>query len=592
MYLRVHHRKKNGKRHRYWSIAESRRLPHGKVVQRQLLYLGELNDSQHAGWVRSIEALSPQPGQCEQLALFPDDVPSLPRLDHPIVQIQLDKIRLHHPRQWGACWLACEVWHRLGLDAFWQQRLTVSRKGTQWLDILKVLVAYRLIDPGSEFRLHRQWLERSAMPDLLGGTAAIASKNTWYRCLDHLLQHREALFSHLTATWRTLFDAQYDVLLYDLTSTYFECDPPETTDSKRRFGYSRDHRPDCVQVVIGLVITPQGFPLGYQVFAGNTRDSTTLRGFLDKIESQYGRINRVWLMDRGIPTEETLAEMRRQGASYLVGTPKGRLSKLEQSLLQLPWHQAREQVRVKVLETEGELYLYVESADRVNKERSMRRRRLKRLWKRLHEIRQIKKQTRDELLMRLGEARQEAGRAWSLVTIHLPGKEEPVTPDSFQYALDKDKLRQCRRREGRYLLRSNLKPDDPEQLWERYLLLTQVEQAFKELKGDLAVRPVYHQKETRIEAHIFVSFLAYCLFVTLRNELRPVAGGLTSRQALEAFAQMQMIDVYLPTTDGREVILQRYTEPTPAIKLLLEQMKMTLPEQPPPRITSQGDRLM
>ena len=592
MYLRVHKRKKNGKTHRYWSVAESRRLASGKVVQRQLLYLGELNDSQHAGWVRSIEAFNPEPESSEQLVLFPDDVQSLPKLDYPIVQIRLDKIKLHHPRQWGACWLVCELWNQLDLDSFWQERLGVSRKGTKWLNILKVLVAYRLIDPGSEFRLHRQWFERSAMPDLLGDASVIASKNTWYRCLDRLLEHREALFSYLTEKWRTLFDTQYDVLLYDLTSTYFECDPPETADSKRRFGYSRDHRPDCVQVVIGLVITPEGFPLGYEVFSGNTRDSSTLRGFLDKIENQYGRVNRVWLMDRGIPTEETLAEMRGQGASYLVGTPKGRLSKLEQSLLQCPWHKAREQVRVKLLETEGELYLYVESADRVSKERSMRRRRLKRLWNRLQEIQHIKKQTRDELLMRLGDARKTAGRAWSLVTLQLPEQDEPVTPNSFGYALDRKKLRQCRRREGRYLLRSNLNQDKPEHLWEKYLLLPQVEEAFKELKGDLSVRPIYHQKESRIEAHIFVSFLAYCLFVTLRNRLRYSADGLTSRQVLDAFSQMQMIDVYLPTTDNREVILQRYTEPTPAIKLLLDQLKLILPSQAPPCITSQGDGLM
>ena len=592
MYLRVHKRKKNGKTHRYWSVAESRRLAGGKVVQRQLLYLGELNDSQHAGWVRSIEAFNPKPESSEQLVLFPDDVQSLPKLDYPIVQIRLDKIKLHHPRQWGACWLVCELWNQLALDSFWQERLGVSRKGTKWLNILKVLVAYRLIDPGSEFRLHRQWFERSAMPDLLGDACVIVSKNTWYRCLDRLLEHREALFSYLTEKWRTLFDTQYDILLYDLTSTYFECDPPETADGKRRFGYSRDHRPDCVQVVIGLVITPEGFPLGYEVFPGNTRDSSTLRGFLDKIENQYGRVNRVWLMDRGVPTEETLAEMRQQGAFYLVGTPKGRLSKLEQSLLQRPWHKAREQVRVKLLETDGEFYLYVESADRVSKERSMRRRRLKRLLNRLQEIQHIKKQTRDELLMRLGDARKTAGRAWNLVILQLPEQDEPVTPNSFGYALDRKKLRQCRRREGRYLLRSNLNQDEPEHLWEKYLLLTQVEQAFKELKGDLSVRPIYHQKESRIEAHILVSFLAYCLFVTLRNRLRSSADGLTSRQVLDAFSQMQMIDVYLPTTDNREVILQRYTEPTPAIKLLLDKLKLILPNQAPPRITSQGDGLM
>ena len=558
-----------------------------RVVQRQVLYLGELNDTQRAGWVRAIEALEPATERAQQLALFPDDVQSLPTLDYPIVQIRLDRIQLRRPRQWGACWLTCQLWDMLGLDGFWNERLGLSRKGTHWLDVLKTLVAYRLIDPGSEFRLHRQWFERSAMADLLGASAGIAGKNTLYRCLDRLLEHRQALFSHLTQRWRTLFHTHYDVLLYDLTSTYFECDPPERCDDKRRFGYSRDHRPDCVQVVIGLVVTPEGLPLGYEIYPGSTNDATTLRGFLDRIEAQYGRVNRVWLMDRGIPTEETLAHMRSQGTFYLVGTPKGRLNKLEQSLLRQRWQQARQQVRVKLLPSEGEFYLYVESADRVTKERAMRRRRLKRLLHRLDELQRMK-QSRDALLMRLGEARKLAGRTWSLVDIHVPGKNQPVTPETFTFSLSRAKLRRWRRREGRYLLRSNLPQDEPGAVWEKYLLLTRVEQAFKELKNDLSIRPIHHQRQPRIEAHIFVSFLAYCLFTTLRNLLRPAATGLTSRSVIETFSQMQMIDVHLPTTDGRVILLQRYTEPEPEVQLLLDRLNLRLPNQPPPRIYDKG----
>jgi len=377
------------------------------------------------------------------------------------------------------------------------------------------------------------------------------------------------------------------VLLYDLTSPYFECDRPERCDDKRCFGYSRDHRPDCVQVVIGLVVTPEGLPLGYEIYPGNTNDTTTLRGFLDQIEARYGRVNRVWLMDRGIPTEETLAHMRSQGTFYLVGTPKGRLNKLEQSLLRQPWHQARQQVRVKLLPSEGEFYLYVESADRVAKERSMRRRRLRRLWRRLGELQRMK-QSRDALLMRLGEARKLAGRTWSLVDIHVPEKNQPVTPETFTFSLSRAKLRRRRRREGRYLLRSNLTQDEAGAVWEKYLLLTRVEQAFKELKNDLSIRPIHHQRQHRIEAHIFVSFLAYCLFTTLRNLLRPSAAGLTSRTVIDTFSQMQMIDVHLPTTDGRVVLLQRYTEPEPEVQLLLHRLKLRLPSQPPPRIYDKG----
>ena len=423
------------------------------------------------------------------------------------------------------------------------------------------------------------------MADILGEGPAVAGKNTLYRCLDQLLEHRDDLFAHLGRRWRHLFNTSHDVLLYDLTSTYFECDPPETADGLRRFGYSRDHRPDCVQVVIALVVTPDGLPLGYEVYPGNTQDHGTLRDFLDRIEAQYGRAKRIWLMDRGIPTEQTLAEMREEGTLYLVGTPKGRLTKLERKLLGLPWHQVRPQVWVKLLEQDGEFYVFVESADRVAKERAMRRRRLKRLLRRLHQLRGMS-QTRDQLLMRLGQARKLAGRAWSLVEITLPEADQDVTPETFTFRLNRQKLRQRRRREGRYLLRSNVQNDSPESIWEKYVLLTQVEQAFKDLKADLSIRPMYHQRDRRIEAHIFVSFLSYCLFVTLRNLLKPSAAGLTPRSVLEKLSAIQMVDVHLPTTDGRTILLQRYTRPEPEAQLLLKLLNIPLPEQSPPRIYS------
>ena len=388
------------------------------------------------------------------------------------------------------------------------------------------------------------------MPDLLGDQHSLFHKDNDYRCLDKLLPHKDDMFSFLQPRWKNLFGETYDILLYDLTSTYFECDPPENAESsKKRFGYSRDKRSDCVQVVIALVVTPNGFPLAYEVYPGNTRDSNTLREFLARIESRYGKRDRVWLMDRGIPTEETLKEMREEGVSYLVGTPKGKLTKLERELLKKNWTAARDSVRVKLLADEDEFYVYVESQDRIHKERSMRKRRLKELWRRLHELRTMT-QSRDELLMRLGAAKKEAGRAWSLVQVNKPEKDQAVNQETFTFSLNKEKLRQVRRREGRYLLRSNMVCENPERVWEQYLLLTQVEQAFKDLKGDLSLRPIYHQKEGRIEAHIFVAFMAYCLQVTLRQKAREHAMGLTARTILEKFEAVQMVDVNLPTTDG------------------------------------------
>jgi transposase len=587
MYLRKRVRRKNGKVHRYWSVVESRRLPGGKTAQKHLLYLGELNDVQRAGWVKAIEALDESKGeaQAEQLALFPDDRSDLPDLDIPIVRIQINRMALHRPRQFGACWLAMYLWDLLRMDAFWGSRLLPSREGTSWLNVLKTLVAYRLIAPGSEWRLHRQWLDESAMPDLLDDASSSTHKDNLYRCLDKLLAHRDEMFQFLRPRWENLFSESYDILLYDLTSTYFECDPPENMESsKKRYGYSRDRRSDCVQVVIALVVTPNGFPLAYEVYPGNTRDTSTLRDFLERIEAQHGKKRRIWLMDRGIPTEDTLEQMRAEGANYLVGTPKGKLSKLEESLLEKPWTEARESVRVKLLAEDDEFYVYVESLDRVQKERGMRKRRLKRLWKRLHEIQSMKKQTRDDLLMRLGAAKKEAGRVWSLVNITTPAKDEDVNKKTFTFSLNWKRFRQVRRREGRYLLRSNMTTGQPEQIWEQYLLLTQVEQAFKDLKGDLAIRPIFHQKEKRIEAHIFVAFIAYCLQATLRQMSRQHATGLTARTILEKFKGVQMIDVTLPTNDGRCIHLSRHTEPGKDLRLVMDRLRLKLPEQPPPRI--------
>ena len=406
MFLRRTLRKKDGKQHRYWSVVENRRVAGGRVVQKHLLYLGEINDSQELAWRKSIEILDEGCDRRRTLALFPEDRCDGVMPDAAIVRLKLSELRLCRPRQWGACWLALRLWEELRLDRFWAERLAPSRKGTRWDQVLFVLVAYRLLEPGSEWRLHRQWFERTALADLLGADFGLAEIHKLYRCHDRLLEHKSALFDHLTSRWRDLFNARFDVLLYDLTSTYFEAEPPCPEGDKRRFGYSRDHRSDCVQVVIALVVTPDGLPLAYEVLSGNTSDKTTLRDFLARIERQYGRARRVWLMDRGIPTEEVLAEMRRADppVQYLVGTPKGRLNRLEHELLDKPWQAARPGVQVKLLPRDGELYVFAESADRVAKERSMRRRQLKWLWARLKELAAMEIK-RDDMLMKLGAAR-------------------------------------------------------------------------------------------------------------------------------------------------------------------------------------------
>src|SRR5437764_665042 len=455
MFLRYKVRRKDGKEHRYWSIVENRRVSGGRTVQRQVLYLGEINDGQKAAWCRTIEAFDEAGQDPRQIALFPEDRPA-PVLDCDVVHVRLSGLRLHRPRQWGACWLACHLWDQLRLDDFWSPRLPASRQGTRWLNVLKTLVTYRL------------------------------------------------------------------------------------------------------------------------------------GGFLRRMEVLDGKAGRTWVMDRGIPTEAVLTEMRaaKTPTHYLVGTPRARLSQLEEEFLARPWAQVRDSVQVKLIEQDGELYILARSGGRRDKEQAMRRRRLKKLVKRLHELRQ-QKLTRDQLLIKLGAAPTEAAPVrYPALDIQLPGKDQPVTAETFCFKLNWQKLREARRREGSYLLRSNLTGDDPAKLWAFYLQLVEIEQAFKELKGDLAIRPIYHQTDARIEAHIFVAFLAYCLQVTLKQRLRALAPGLTPRSVLEKMAAIQMVDMHLPTTDGRTVLLSRYTEPELDQLILLRQLKIDLPAQPSPRIAS------
>jgi len=574
MFLRATTRKKDGKAHRYWSVVENRRVRGGGSVQKVLLYLGEINDSQHAGWCKAIDAV--EGGKSVQMCLFPAD--RQPPKDVAHVQIRMDKLILRRPRQWGACWLALELWKKLQLDEFWTPRLPPSREGTRWLNVLKTLVTYRLLDPGSEFRLHRLWYDRTAMADLLGEDFRPAAKENLYRCLDKLLEHKDELFGRLVPRWKDLFGARFEVLLYDLTSTYFETDPPDPATSKKRYGYSRDKRPDCVQVVIALIVTPEGFPLAYEVLPGNTQDRATLRDFLKRIEVRYGKADRIWVMDRGVPTEETIREMQTSNppVHYLVGTPKGRLSRLEAAFLECEWRQVRDKLDVKLVKEEGETYVLTRSGDRTQKERAIRRRKLKRLWRRLKELAAMKHQSQDQLLMRLGAAKQDAGQVWRLVEVHL----EP-----FAFGLNRDALRAARSREGRYLLRTNLAHQDPADLWRMYMRLSEVEQAFKELKNDLGLRPIHHQLEHRIEAHIFVAFMAYCLQVTLKQLLRTHAGGLTPPRVMEQMAGIQMLDVLAPTTTGQWLSMSRYTQPDKTQQVLLSLLGMDLPPQPPPKIT-------
>ena len=587
MFLRAHKRRKNGKDHRYFSIVENRRIagrdPDGKrIAQRTVLYLGEINDSQQAAWRKTLDVFDGTADQPRQLALFPDDRPVPPDAINAL-QIRLSEMKLLRPRSFGDCWLGCWLWQRLELDRFWQRHFEDARGDVPWEKVLQLLTVHRMIDPGSEYHLHREWFLHSAMDELLGVDFQAAGKDRLYRCLDRVLEHKDDLFLHLRQRWQDLFAAEFDVLLYDLTSTYFEglC----RQNPKAKHGYSRDGRSDCRQVVIALVVTPQGFPLAYEVLPGNTIDNTTLRDFLQKIEDRYGKARRTWVMDRGIPCEATLAEMREAGTDYLVGTPRSMLSKLEQSLTNLPWQQARQDVRVKLLAQDGEVFVLAQSQARQKKESAMRRRKLRKLWDGLKRLRKNCRD-RDRLLERLAVFKHEAGRAAHVVEIHTPAPGEAVNEHTFRYSLKRDAYRQARRRDGSYLLRTTLPSDQPETLWQQYMVLVEIEGAFRCLKSDLAIRPVYHQLEHRVESHIFVAFLGYCLTVTLKNMLCPHAPGLTPRAVLEKLGKIQMVDVQVPTTDGRWLTMPRHTQPEAEHQMILAKLGLSLPPQPPPRITA------
>jgi Transposase DDE domain len=585
MFLRHNTRKKDGKEHRYFSVVENRRLRAGHTIQRTVLYLGEINDTQQAAWRKSLEVLDESSQSAQQVCLFPEDRDIPPDVLNGL-QVKLSALTLERPRVFGDCWLACRLWDELQLGPFWRQRLADGKAEVPWFKVLELLTVRQLVAPGSKWHLHRQWFLSSAMDQLLDEDFAVAAKNRLYECLDRIDSHRAALFTQLQGRWKDLFGATYDLLLYDLTSTYFEGQMEQAPKAKH--GYSRDKRSDCRQVVIAVVLSAEGFPLAYEIMPGNTSDKTTLKAFLEKIHNQYGQARRIWIMDRGIPTEETLAHMRQSDppVGYLVGTPRGRWDQFKDQFEKVPWQKLRDNVEVKLLCQDQEIYVLAKSQGRGEKETAIRRKKLARLLRALRALRRTRQRPwkRDTLLHKLGAAHKEAGKAWSFVKINVPQARQPVTRETFGFQLLKDKLQDAEQRDGHYLLRGFGAGDEAAPLWERYMQLTEIEAAFKTLKSDLQLRPVRHHVEPRIEAHILVCFLAFCLSVTLRKRLQAHAPGLTSRAVLETLSGILMIDVHVPLADGRQLVMPRFTQPEEEHRLLLEKLGWDLPPQPPPRI--------
>ena len=577
MYLKRRTRQKDGKTHVQYAICESLRVSASRVMQRTVLHLGELNTTQLDRWQRTIEVLH-EDGQRHQLRLFTDREGHAPAAAD-VVEVRLSTLRVKQPRRFGDCWVGTQLWEQLGLRAFWQEALGDQAGQVPWDKVLELLAVNRLLAPRSELFVHEKWFGQTAMDILLDTTAEVADKDRLYRCLDRLLEHKEGLEGHLSRQWKDLFGATYDVLLYDLTSTYFEGQVPAVPKAQR--GYSRDHRPDCKQLVIALIVTPEGFPLSYEIFPGNQRDVTTLPQMVEAVENKHGQARRVWVFDRGIVSEANLAWLRQRGAHYLVGTPRAQLKAYEQELLEGSWQQITDEVQVQLVGQGSEVYVLCRSQGRQQKEAAMRQRRLRGLMRSLIKLRRqlragrIKNETRLQRL--LGRLQERYSNVWKAARVESCGLQ-------LSWDWDREQLRLAAQREGAYLLRAHWSESDPAKLWQAYVQLSEAEAAFRTLKSEIKVRPIWHWLERRVEAHVLVAFLGYCLWVCLKHRLRAVAPSLTPWQLLDQLGRISLVEVWFELKDGRQLCLPRITQPEPVQTLLLEQLNWRLPDQPPPRI--------
>jgi transposase len=591
MFLRPNRRSKDGKDHTYWSLVETVRTPDGPR-QKTLCYLGELNSSSQARWLKTVEVFNEQ-GQTEQLKLFPSDVEP-PADGSGVARVLLNKVRLERTRQFGSCWLGLELWKRLGLDRFFEQAMDEHEADVPWSRVAAVLAINRLCAPGSELAVEERWYPSTALDDLLGIEEGKINDSRLYRCLDRILPHKTKLERHLKQRYGELFGAEFDVLLYDLTSTYVE-GAAEKNPMMRR-GYSRDHRPDCEQMVIALIVNSEGFPFSYETFDGNRADVSTMETILRMVERKYGRARRVWVFDRGIVSEENLQAIRRRGGQYLVGTPRSQMKQFEEELLKDDWTQVRPEVEVKKvgIPQGEETYILCRTAGRKEKEKAIRNRfssRMEEALKRLaRTIETGRLKDRNKMERRLGGIQARHPQVNDLYDIAL---RETAQGIRLQWEVKEERKAWRRLREGAYMLRTNIEAGTAEELWSRYMQLTEAEASFRALKSELSIRPLFHQKEPRVKAHVMVAFLGYALWVTLKHLLKrrapivpqPAASGvdnmrpLSAMKALNLLSTLQSADIVLPTTDGREIRLRRITEPTAEQKSLLQQLGLALPER-------------
>jgi transposase len=588
MFLRSHQRNKDGKDHQYFSLVETVRTLEGPR-QRTVCYLGELNSSAQSRWQKTIEVFNEQ-GESTQLKLFPSNVKASDD-DPQVAHVLVHKVRLERSRQFGACFLGWELWRRLQLDRFFEQAVDDDPADVPWSRVAAVLAINRLCAPGSELAVEQRWYPSTALEDLLEIEEGKINDTRLYRCLDRILPHKTKLEGHLKQRYGELFGAEFDVLLYDLTSTYVEGEALKNPMLRR--GYSRDHRPDCKQLVIALIVNSEGFPFSYETFAGNRADVSTLETILRMVERKYGKARRIWVFDRGVVSEANLAAIRKRGGQYLVGTPRSKMKQFEAELLKDDWRQVRPEVQVKqVALPEGEeTYILCRTTGRKEKEKAMRARASKQIEDALRRLAETieKGRLKDRYKMerRLGQIQARHNSVNDLYEAAVSDTDDGVR---LLWQIKEEKKSWRDLREGTYMLRTNLTADTAEQLWSKYMQLTEAEASFRALKSELSIRPLFHQLEPRVKAHVMVAFLGYALWVTLKHLLAgkhpvsvthgpdPLASSFSPSRALDLLARLHSADIVLPTTDGHEIRLRRITEPTPEQKQLLHRLGISLPQ--------------
>jgi len=585
MYLRRYERRKNGKNHTYWALVESIRTACGSR-QRVVAYLGELKKRERNGWAQFSRHL----GKKDRPSPTLFDPPGYPEPDDDVALVRIKGVRLERTRDFGDVWLALGLWRLMGLDELLCRLMPDGREEVPWSVVAAILVIGRFCEPSSELHIEKTWYRRTALEDLLGVAAGQVHTDRLYAGLDQMLGHKEAIEKHLKQRLGDLFDLKYELLLYDITSTYFEGECLGNPMAQR--GYSRDNRPDCPQVCIGLVVTTDGIPLGYEVFAGNTNDSTTVQTIVEAMEAKYGQADRVWVMDRGMVSQENLKFIRDRGGSYIVGTPKAMLRRFEQYLTEKNWHEVQAGVEVKLVAgPDGEeTFILARSADRARKERAMHARFLDRMEEGLKKMQASAVSGRlKDLGMaheRLGRLRERYWRASGAFDVKIRPIRNPAGKTRVSIAWSRNGRwgDWAHISEGCYLLRTNLTDTDPATLWKRYIQLTEAEWAFRITKDELGIRPIWHQKQDRVLAHILVCFLAYVLWKTLAQWMRASGLGDAPRTLVAEFAKIKSGDVVLPTRTrdgrpGKTVRLRCVTTPDNAQKVLLARLGLTLPQR-------------